>query len=76
MMPTLVRRRASIGASATIICGVTIGEGAMVGAGAMVTHDVPPDSLVLGNPARIVGPRPRWWSRPPVHARKRKPDLA
>jgi UDP-2-acetamido-3-amino-2,3-dideoxy-glucuronate N-acetyltransferase len=76
VVPTLVRRRASIGANATILCGVTIGEGAMVGAGATVTHDVPADSLVLGNPARLVGPRPRWWSRPPVHARKRKPNLA
>src|SRR6266851_8431932 len=47
VVPTLVRRRASIGANATIICGITIGEGAMVGAGATVTHDVPPDSLVL-----------------------------
>jgi acetyltransferase-like isoleucine patch superfamily enzyme len=76
VVPTVVRRRASIGANATIICGVTIGEGAMVGAGATVTRDVPADSLVLGNPARIVGPRPRWWSRPPVRDRKRKLDLA
>ncbi len=70
--PTLVRKRASIGANATIVCGVTIGEGAMVGAGATVTHDVPPDSLVVGNPARLVGPRPKWWSRPPVRSRKRR----
>ncbi|TMD96740.1 MAG: N-acetyltransferase [Chloroflexi bacterium] len=70
--PTFVRKRASIGANATIVCGVTIGEGAMVGAGATVTHDVPPDSLVVGNPARLVGPRPKWWSRPPVRSRKRR----
>lgn len=53
--PTLVRRGASIGANATILCGVTIGEGAMIGAGAVVTHDVPPFSLVLGQPAHVVG---------------------
>jgi acetyltransferase-like isoleucine patch superfamily enzyme len=75
VVPTLVRRRASIGANATIICGITIGEASMVGAGATVTHDVPPDSLVLGTPARVVGPRPRWWSRPPVQARKRRINL-
>src|SRR5260370_7298276 len=66
VVPTLGRRRASIGANATIVCGVTIGEGAMVGAGATVTRDVPADSLVLGNPARIVGPRPRGWTPPPA----------
>ena len=70
--PTLVRKRASIGANATIVCGVTIGPGAMVSAGATVTHDVPPDSLVVGNPARLVGPRPKWWSRPPVRSRRRR----
>jgi UDP-2-acetamido-3-amino-2,3-dideoxy-glucuronate N-acetyltransferase len=52
--PTLVKKGASIGANATIVCGVTIGEGAMVGAGAVVTKDVPPNTLVLGNPARQV----------------------
>ena len=72
VVPTLVKRGASIGANATIVCGVTVGEGAMVGAGATVTHDVPADSLVIGNPARLVGPRPRWWSRPPVRARRRR----
>lgn len=72
VVPTLVRRGSSIGANATVVCGVTIGEGAMVGAGATVTHDVPPDSLVIGNPARVVGPRPRWWSRPPVRQRRRR----
>lgn len=52
---TLVRRGASIGANATIVCGNTIGEHAMIGAGAVVTKDVRPYSLVLGNPARHVG---------------------
>jgi UDP-2-acetamido-3-amino-2,3-dideoxy-glucuronate N-acetyltransferase len=53
--PTIVRRGASIGANATIVCGVTIGEGAMVGAGAVVTRDVAPFTLVVGQPARVVG---------------------
>ena len=53
--PTLVRRGASIGANATIVCGHTVGEHAMVGAGAVVTKDVKPYSLVLGNPARHAG---------------------
>ena len=52
---TLVRRGASIGANATILPGLTIGEKAMVGAGAVVTSDVPPLAIVTGNPARIVG---------------------
>jgi acetyltransferase-like isoleucine patch superfamily enzyme len=52
--PTLVKRGASIGSSATIVCGVTIGERAMVGAGAVVTKDVPPNTLVAGNPARVL----------------------
>jgi UDP-2-acetamido-3-amino-2,3-dideoxy-glucuronate N-acetyltransferase len=54
-VPTLVRKGASIGANATIVCGITIGELAMVGAGAVVTHDVPPHALVAGNPARRIG---------------------
>jgi acetyltransferase-like isoleucine patch superfamily enzyme len=52
---TLVKRGASIGANATILPGLTIGERAMVGAGAVVTGDVPPMAIVAGNPARIVG---------------------
>lgn len=52
---TLVKRGASIGANATIVCGVTIGEYAMVGAGSVVTKDVPPHALVVGNPARQIG---------------------
>ena len=52
---TLVKRSASIGANATIVCGVTIGEYAMIGSGAVVTKDVPAYTLVVGNPGRIVG---------------------
>lgn len=52
---TVVGRGATIGANATIVCGVTIGEYAFVGAGSTVTRDVPPHALVLGVPARIVG---------------------
>jgi UDP-2-acetamido-3-amino-2,3-dideoxy-glucuronate N-acetyltransferase len=52
---TIVRKGASIGANATIVCGVTIGAWAMVGAGAVVTHDVPDYGLVWGNPARLHG---------------------
>ena len=55
LVPTLVKKGASIGANATIVCGVTIGEYAMVGAGAVVTKDVPPHGLVYGNPARLRG---------------------
>jgi len=53
--PTLVKKGATIGANATIICGVTIGEYAFVGAGAVVTKDVPANALVVGNPARQIG---------------------
>ena len=49
---TRVRRRASIGSGAVILCGVTIGEGALVGAGSVVTKDVEPYTVVVGNPAR------------------------
>ena len=52
---TVVRRGASIGANATILPGLTIGQNAMVGAGAVITRDVPPNAIVVGNPARIVG---------------------
>ncbi len=53
--PTLVKRGASIGANATIVCGVTLGEYAFIGAGAVVTSDVPPYALMVGVPARRVG---------------------
>lgn len=52
IVPTLVKKGASIGANATIVCGITIGEYAMVAAGSVVTKDVEPYSLVMGNPAR------------------------
>lgn len=57
--PTLVRRGATIGANATIVCGVTIGQYAMIGAGAVVTKDIPDYALVVGNPSRHIG----WVSR-------------
>jgi acetyltransferase-like isoleucine patch superfamily enzyme len=50
---TVVAKGASIGANATILAGVTIGRGAMVGAGSVVTRSVPPNAVVMGNPARI-----------------------
>lgn len=53
-IPTLIKKRASIGSNATILCGVTIGEGALVGAGSVVTHDVPTGAVVAGNPARLI----------------------
>jgi UDP-2-acetamido-3-amino-2,3-dideoxy-glucuronate N-acetyltransferase len=52
---TIVRRGATIGANATIVCGNTIGECGFVGAGAVVTRDVPNYAIVVGNPARVVG---------------------
>lgn len=55
LVPTIVRRGASIGARAVILCGITIGEYAVVGAGAVVTRNVPPFTLVLGNPAHSAG---------------------
>ncbi len=54
MAPTIIRRRASIGANATILCGIIIGEGATVGAGAVVYEDVPPGVTVVGNPAKKI----------------------
>lgn len=55
VVPTVIERGASIGANATIVCGIRIGEYAMVGAGAVVTRDVEPFSLVVGNPAKKIG---------------------
>ena len=51
---TLIKKGASIGTSVTILAGITIGEKALVGAGSVVTKDVPPSSVVAGNPAKIV----------------------
>ncbi len=53
--PTLVKRGATIGANATIVCGHTIGQYAFVGAGSVVTKDIPDYAMVYGNPARIAG---------------------
>jgi acetyltransferase-like isoleucine patch superfamily enzyme len=55
VVPTRVKRRASIGSNATILAGVTIGEAAQVGAGAVVTRDVPDYAIVAGVPARVIG---------------------
>ena len=52
--PILVKKGASIGSNCTILCNVTIGENAIVGAGSVVTKDVPPNTIVTGNPARIL----------------------
>jgi UDP-2-acetamido-3-amino-2,3-dideoxy-glucuronate N-acetyltransferase len=54
-LPTVVRRGATFGANATVVCGLTIGRYALVGAGAVVTRDVPDYALVIGNPARTSG---------------------
>ena len=54
VVPTLIKKGASIGSNATILCGVTIGEGAIIGAGCVVTKDVPPWTVVTGVPARIL----------------------
>ncbi len=53
-VPTLVKNKASIGSSATLLCGITVGENAIVGAGSVVTKDVPANAIVAGNPARVL----------------------
>lgn len=55
LRPTLVKRGVTIGANATIICGVTIGRYAFIGAGAVVTRDIPAHALAFGNPAKVIG---------------------
>ena len=57
VVPTVVKTRASLGSNATILCGITIGEGAVVGAGSVVTKDVAPNTVVAGNPARVLQKR-------------------
>ncbi len=54
VVPTIVRKGASVGTNATILCGVEIGEGSIVGAGAVVTKDVKAKTIVVGNPARVM----------------------
>lgn len=54
VVPTVIRRGASIGSGATILCNLTIGENAIVGAGSVVTRNVPPNAIVAGNPARVL----------------------
>jgi acetyltransferase-like isoleucine patch superfamily enzyme len=58
-VPTLVKHGASIGSSVTLLCGVTVGEHAIIGAGSVVTKDVPPYTVVAGNPAQILRMLPR-----------------
>jgi UDP-2-acetamido-3-amino-2,3-dideoxy-glucuronate N-acetyltransferase len=53
-VPTRVRRGASIGSGATLMCGITVGARAVIGAGSVVTRDVPADAIVAGNPARVL----------------------
>ena len=53
-IPTLVKKGASIGSSATLLCGITVGENSMVGAGSLVTKDVPAGTIVAGNPAKVI----------------------
>lgn len=53
-IPTVVKRGASIGSGAVLLCGITVGERAVIGAGSVVTRDVPPNVIVAGNPARII----------------------
>ena len=53
-VPTLVKQGASIGSSATLLCGITVGANAIIGAGSVVTRDVPADTVVVGNPARMI----------------------
>lgn len=53
-IPTLIKRGASVGSGAVLLCGVTVGEGAIIGAGSVVTRDVPAGMIAVGNPARVI----------------------
>lgn len=66
--PTIVKRGASIGSGSTILCSTSIGENAVVGAGSMVVKDVPPNSVVAGNPARLIRSVPKQMEIQSVHA--------
>lgn len=55
LLPTRVRRRATVGAGSVVVCGATIGEYAFIGAGTVVTRDVPAHAFVVGNPGRVIG---------------------
>ena len=54
VIPTVVKKRASIGSNATVMCGITVGEGSVIGAGSVVIKDVPANTIVAGNPARVI----------------------
>jgi acetyltransferase-like isoleucine patch superfamily enzyme len=54
VIPTIVKRGASIGSNSTLLCGITVGSGSIIGAGSVVTRDVPDNTIVAGNPARII----------------------
>ncbi|RJP96271.1 MAG: N-acetyltransferase [Desulfobacteraceae bacterium] len=56
-VPTTVKKGASIGSGATLLCGITVGQNAIIGAGSVVTKDVPPDTTVAGNPAKMLRKR-------------------
>ncbi|MET0929948.1 MAG: acyltransferase [Aeromicrobium sp.] len=73
--PVRIEARVFIGMSVMVLPGVTIGEGAIVGAGAVVTHDVAPDTVVAGNPARFICTTADLWSRrhTEFETRKRRP---
>ena len=78
VVPTVIKKGASIGSNATILCGVTVGEGAVVGAGSVATKDVPGHTIVAGNPAKIIrkiGEKQHIGSPQRRRGRKDKPDL-
>ncbi len=54
VVPTLIKKQASVGSGVTLLCGITIGEGAIIGAGSLVTKSVPPGEIWAGNPARFL----------------------